>query len=85
MIELILAEGTVCGEKYHTVHPSLDWVISNEKSSLHWPDMEYWCNNTFGPTPIDGVWTPHMRWYMNNRKFWFRDKKDLEWFVLKWG
>jgi hypothetical protein len=25
-----------------------------------------------------------MRWYMNNSKFWFRDKKDLEWFLLRW-
>jgi hypothetical protein len=27
---------------------------------------------------------PAMRWYMNNRKFWFRDQKDQLMFVMKW-
>ena len=83
-MELILAEGKVCGEKYYTVYPSLDWVVYNENSRWLWKHVEDWCKDTYGPTPVDGVWTPHMRWYMNNSKFWFRDKKDLEWFVLKW-
>jgi len=25
-----------------------------------------------------------MRWYMNNRKFWFRDQADQLMFVMKW-
>jgi hypothetical protein len=41
--------------------------------------------NSFGPTAHDGVWTPDMRWYANNAKFWFRNKKDLEWFLLRWA
>ena len=84
-MELILSEGMVYGEKYHTVHPSLDWVVYNEKSGSYWKHIEDWCKDTYGPTPVCGVWTPYMRWYMNNSKFWFRDKKDLEWFVIRWA
>lgn len=31
----------------------------------------------------DGVWTPDQRWYANNAKFWFRNPKDRDWFVLR--
>jgi hypothetical protein len=41
--------------------------------------------STFGPSAEDGVWTPDQRWYANNSKFWFREEKDLEWFMLKWA
>jgi hypothetical protein len=26
-----------------------------------------------------------MRWYMNNRKFWFKTEKDRNWFMLRWS
>ena len=72
---LELSTGTVAGEKYLTVHPFLhDWL-----------SMELWCKAQFGSTPVDGVWTPDARWYMNNRKFWFRDEADLSWFILRWS
>lgn len=73
--KLELSEGTVYGARYLTVHPG-NW--------RHWKEMEAWMVETFGPTAHDGVWTPNMRWYMNNSKFWFRNKKDLEWFLLRW-
>jgi len=44
-----------------------------------------WCVTTFGPTPVDGVWTPGGRWYANNAKFWFRDKEDMLVFVMRWS
>jgi hypothetical protein len=47
--------------------------------------MMEWTVKTFGPSAWDGVWTPDQRWYANNAKFWFRDAKDLEWFMLKWS
>jgi hypothetical protein len=68
-------EGTVYGKPYLTVQPM---------SIVKWKEMEAWMVETFGSTAHDGVWTPNMRWYMNNSKFWFRDKKDLEWFLLRW-
>jgi hypothetical protein len=46
--------------------------------------MVEWCVETYGPSPSDGVWTPGAKWYVNNSKFWFRTKEDLEWFVLRW-
>ena len=69
------SEGTVYGQKYLTVQPD---------SGAKWKEMEAWMVETFGPTAHDGAWTPNMRWYMNNSKFWFCNKKDLEWFILRW-
>jgi hypothetical protein len=40
---------------------------------------------TYGPSSDDGVWTPNMRWYVNNAKFWFRDLEDVTIFLLKWS
>jgi hypothetical protein len=71
-----ISEGTVYGQKYLTVHPT---------SGNRWNEMMDWTVKTFGPSAIDGVWTPDQRWYANNAKFWFRDAKDLEWFMLKWS
>ena len=64
---------------YHQITPII--------SSGEWNKMIDWCINTYGPsgTPgAPGVWTPGDRWYVNNAKFWFRDKKDCEWFLLRW-
>ena len=69
------SEGTVYGQKYLTVQPHC---------GAKWKEMEAWLDNTFGPSAVDGVWTPNMRWYANNQKFWFKNKKDLEWFLLRW-
>ena len=73
---MIVSEGTVYGEKYYTVIPTF--------SKIKWDNMAVWCTESFGETPAEGVWTPQARWYENNQRFWFRDKKDLEWFLLKW-
>ena len=76
--DLVLSEGTVFGSRYYTIEP----IGGN------WLDMETWCLDTFGPasTVWDGTFNSKDagRWYMNNRKFWFREKKDCTMFVLKW-
>ena len=43
-----------------------------------------WCVKNFGPEPKNpDAWS---RWYFNvERTFRFRDAKDYEWFVLRWG
>jgi len=75
---LICDTGTVFGKRYHTVEP----VGGN------WREMEAWCTTTYGPA--SNVWeafkesTTLGRWYMNDRKFWFLDEKDREWFILRW-
>jgi hypothetical protein len=79
--DLKLSEGTVYGSRYYTVEP----VGGN------WREIEEWCSQTFGPGSSK-IWqhdmskapAPELRWYMNNRKFWFRDEKDRTMFVLKW-
>ena len=71
-----ISEGTVYGQKYLTVGP---------QSGAKWDAMMTWMTETFGPTAKDGVWTADQRWDANNAKFWFRDKQDLEWFMLRWS
>lgn len=77
--EIVLAEGKVYGARYYTAEP----VGGN------WREMEAWCMEHFGSAG-EHIWgeakapEPAQRWYMNNRKFWFRDEKDRMIFVLKW-
>jgi hypothetical protein len=72
--------GKVYGKQYHTVEP----IGGN------WRTMEEWCTEQFGSTG-SAMWgvsdppVPAERWYMNNRKFWFRDERDQMLFVLKWS
>lgn len=77
--DIKLSEGTVYGARYYTAEP----VGGN------WVDMEVWCMDMFGG-PGDNIWgeektpEPAQRWYMNARKFWFRNESDRTMFVLKW-
>lgn len=77
--DIVLSEGTVYGARYYTAQP----VGGN------WREMEAWCYDTFGNSR-ENIWgekeapEPAQRWYMNNRKFWFRDDRDRMIFVLKW-
>jgi len=83
-MELTLQEGRIFGSRYYTIAPIFNFGEGHDWYNQHWNDMLVWCVETYGSTPQDGVWTPGARWYANNAKFWFRDKKDLEWFLLKW-
>ena len=74
--ELQLSEGRVYGARYLTVHPN---------NGSRWNEMMAWMVSTFGPSAENGVWTPNMRWYANNSKFWFREEKDLTMFILRWS
>lgn len=72
--------GTVFDQKYLTVAPM--------NAEGKWSDMMEWMVATFGPsgTPKNpGCWSLDQRWYANNAKFWFRDQKDRDWFVLRWS
>lgn len=70
--------GRVFGKEYLTVAPM--------NAEEYWNDMIEWMVDTFGPLDdIKGTFTPNQRWYVNNAKFWFRDQKDRDWFVLRWS
>ena len=77
--DLKLSEGTVYGSRYYCVEP----IGGN------WLEMQEWSLNQFGDSGKH-IWgsneVPPLneRWYMNNRKFWFRDEKDQLMFVMKW-
>ena len=78
--ELMLNQGTVYGARYYTVEP----IGGN------WMKMEEWAIQTYGKT--GSLWyetknltpEPLQRWYMNNRKFWFRNEADRLMFIMKW-
>ena len=79
--DLVFSEGHVYSQKYYCVEP----VGGN------WLDMETWCLDTFGSCG-NRMWgenhsapRPAERWYMNNRKFWFRDARDRDWFTVRWS
>jgi hypothetical protein len=70
--------GKVFGQEYLSVAPM--------NAEGKWADMMAWMVNSFGPLDdIKGTFTPNQRWYVNNAKFWFRDAKDRDWFVLRWS
>jgi hypothetical protein len=81
LTDLRLKEGTIYGERYHGVQPV----------GGIWQDIEQWCVESFGDGSTQ-VWqhdvtrapAPQLRWYMNNRIFWFRDVADRDWFLLRW-
>lgn len=78
--DLILSEGKVYGARYYCVEPV----------GGSWIDMETWALDTYGACG-DNMWgeikapEPARRWYMNNRKFWFREQKDRDWFIIRWN
>lgn len=76
---LICNEGKVYGARYYTVEP----IGGN------WIEMETWALDTFNnPGSVwDATEVPlvNHRWYMNDRKFWFRNAKDRDWFILRWS
>lgn len=78
---LTISSGRAYGIQYHCVHPGPFWEMKNNL----WHQMMQWNIDTFGPTPMDGVWTPNARWYANDAKFWFQHEKDLTMFILRWS
>ena len=81
--DLKLSEGTVYGSRYYCIEP----IGGN------WLEMETWCIAVFGERSnvwdiaSEGeqlTWRERSRWYMNNRKFWFRDEADQLMFVMRW-
>ena len=69
--------GKVFGQEYQTVAPM--------NAEGKWNDMMTWMVTTFGPTSKYELRPAGQRWYANNAKFWFRDQKDRDWFVLRWS
>ena len=69
--------GKVFGQEYLTVAPM--------NAEGKWSDMMTWMVTTFGPTTKYELRPADQRWYVNNAKFWFRNAKDRDWFVLRWS
>jgi hypothetical protein len=80
--ELILDEAISFDQAYYIIYVNGRSVFGDYNV---WNDMIVWATDTFGPTPEDGVWTPGARWYVNNARFWFREERDRDWFILRWS
>jgi len=80
--ELILEQGIAFEQDYYMIYVNGRSVYGDYNI---WNDMIEWATDTFGPTPKDGVWSPGARWYVNNARFWFKEERDREWFVLRWS
>ncbi len=83
-MDMTLGEGRVYGARYYTVEPKvITWDLDEDWGGIDkWEHMENWCIETYGESK--GAFEPSQRWYVNSARFWFREKKDLEWFILKW-
>ena len=79
-----LDEGRVFGARYYTVEPQvISWDLNGDWGGIDiWGNMENWCAETFGESK---AFEPSQRWYASSSRFWFREKKDLEWFVMRWA
>ena len=79
VLDIKLSTGTIYGSRYYTAEP-----IGGD-----WAAMEKWCTETFGKGSR-ALWgekkapEPALRWYANNRKFWFKSEKDRDWFIVMW-
>lgn len=80
--ECVLSQGTVYGVEYHLVEPR----------GISWREMESWARKQYGPP--GSIWDirrpdvvnpqANCRYYMNDSKFWFKDRQDLVVFLLRW-
>lgn len=78
-------KGTIYGARYHWVKP-LGWgpygVLDSYSEMVEW-NIEQFGNvkwDAGNNTPIPG-----QRWYSYSAKFWFREKDDFAYFVLRWS
>lgn len=81
-MNFVLRESRVNGSRYYTVE--MDLGLAGFLHSRRWQEVEDWCWTTFGPRPMNAWPEAGDRWFANNRKFWFREEKDLTLFLLKW-
>lgn len=68
-----LSEARIHGARYYTVEP----IFAN------WGELETWAFDTYGKP--SSVWDLELgRWYLNDRRFWFKEQSDVTAFVLRW-
>jgi hypothetical protein len=60
-----------------------NWYVA-EFNIDDYTDVVHWCREQFGPHPCKpDAWS---RWYHKYEdKIHFRDEKDYNWFMLRWG
>lgn len=80
--------GNIYGKEYFVARPQLFHSVLHPANphNTAWNNMLSWCIETFGPTSKEhNGHAPDQRWYVYSGSFWFKEEKDLEWFILKWS
>lgn len=80
----------LCKEIMLPLHPEPKYKFSRAKwyeadiSWNHYREVMEWCTEQFGPRPkVSDAWS---RWFDNHGdRVFFRDERDYNWFVLRWG
>ena len=70
---------TVLDIDYYTVQPIGHWALTPLHEHGICDEMQEWCVTVFGP-----IIKSDPRWFMKNLRFFFKEEKDREWFVLRW-
>ena len=87
-VEMKLDEGRVYGARYYIVEPVFMGHIETWFRQ-EWKAMEEWAIATYGEPgsvwEVNEVPLVNHRWYMNDRRFWFRNEADRTMFVLRWS
>lgn len=60
------------------------WHVAAFTAPRNYREIVEWCNKVFGPGGYHD--TPQARWKDDifYGEAWFKNKEDLEWFVLRW-
>jgi hypothetical protein len=62
---------------------SRKWFVA-DFDTAYYSEVDEWCKEQFGPHPkYPDVWSRWVHTYEN--QIHFRDQKDYNWFVLRWG
>jgi hypothetical protein len=71
------------GMGYHVAELEEPWPDS-DSWGLHWyPDIDKWCEDTFGPQDLWGEKSV-TGWKRMRNKYFFVEETTLSWFLIKW-
>lgn len=82
-MKLKVEETRLNGSRYYAV--GMDFELASLEHRVQWFEIEDWCYKKFGERPMNEWPTAGDRWFANDRRFWFRDERDLSLFLMRWS
>lgn len=74
-------------KNYNIQEPEIEkWYVAAFTTPKNYYEIAEWCHQIFGPSGLNSL-THQTRWQdeIFYGEVYFRDEKDLEWFVLRWS